>query len=43
MGTLERGTDAVLTSVSRAAEEHGGGKIQLLERGGYDDMDVCLM
>lgn len=25
------------------AEEHGGGKIQLLERGGYDDMDVCLM
>ncbi|KAF8966342.1 hypothetical protein BDZ97DRAFT_1917719 [Flammula alnicola] len=25
------------------AEESGGGKIILLERGGYDEMDVCLM
>lgn len=25
------------------AEEHGGGKIKLLEGGAYDEMDVCLM
>ncbi|KAI0701507.1 hypothetical protein BC835DRAFT_1264836 [Cytidiella melzeri] len=25
------------------AEEHGGGKIQLFERGAYREMDVCLM
>ncbi|KAL1941066.1 hypothetical protein VTO73DRAFT_7702 [Trametes versicolor] len=25
------------------AEEGGGGKITLLERGGYDDMDACIM
>ena len=25
------------------AEEGGGGKILLLERGGYDDMDTCIM
>ncbi|KAF8529396.1 hypothetical protein JB92DRAFT_2861856 [Gautieria morchelliformis] len=25
------------------AEEGGGGKIILLDRGGYDDMDVCIM
>jgi hypothetical protein len=25
------------------AEESGGGKILLLDRGGYKDMDVCLM
>ena len=25
------------------AEEAGGGKIQLLERGGYADMDACIM
>ena len=26
-----------------AAEEHGGGKIKLLEAGAYREMDVCLM
>lgn len=26
-----------------AAEEHGGGKIKLLELGAYEEMDVCLM
>ena len=26
-----------------AAEEDGGGKAILLQRGGYKDMDVCLM
>ncbi|KAI0079408.1 hypothetical protein K474DRAFT_1592196 [Panus rudis PR-1116 ss-1] len=25
------------------AEEHGGGKIKLLEKGAYDEMDVCVM
>ncbi|KAI0656046.1 amidohydrolase [Cubamyces menziesii] len=25
------------------AEEAGGGKIKLLERGGYDEMDACIM
>ena len=25
------------------AEEHGGGKIKLLEKGAYEEMDVCLM
>lgn len=25
------------------AEEGGGGKITLLERGGYDEMDACIM
>ncbi|GJE93880.1 M20 family metallopeptidase [Phanerochaete sordida] len=25
------------------AEEHGGGKIALLERGAYQDVDVCIM
>ncbi|KAI0091480.1 hypothetical protein BDY19DRAFT_930672 [Irpex rosettiformis] len=25
------------------AEEHGGGKIKLLEKGAYKEMDVCLM
>ena len=25
------------------AEEAGGGKIQLLERGAYDEMDACVM
>lgn len=25
------------------AEEGGGGKVILLERGAYDDMDACIM
>lgn len=25
------------------AEEGGGGKVILLESGGYDDMDLCIM
>lgn len=25
------------------AEEHGGGKIKLLEQGAYKEMDVCIM
>ena len=27
----------------RAAEENGGGKAILLQRGGYKEMDICLM
>ena len=26
-----------------SAEEAGGGKVMLLQRGGYNEMDVCLM
>ena len=26
-----------------AAEESGGGKVLLLERGAYEDMDLCIM
>jgi len=25
------------------AEEAGGGKVILLDRGAYDDMDICIM
>jgi metal-dependent amidase/aminoacylase/carboxypeptidase family protein len=30
-------------NISPTAEESGGGKIVLLERGGYKDMDLCVM
>ena len=32
-----------LTSYANPAEENGGGKIILLNRGGYADMDACIM
>ena len=32
-----------LISLSRTAEEGGGGKAVLLEKGAYKDMDVCVM
>ena len=31
------------TDLGRVAEEGGGGKAILLQRGGYKEMDVCLM
>lgn len=30
-------------SIGFLAEEGGGGKVILLERGAYDGMDICLM
>lgn len=35
--------NSTLTGWPCIAEEHGGGKIKLLELGGYKEMDVCLM
>ena len=32
-----------MTESECAAEEGGGGKVILLQRGGYKEMDVCLM
>lgn len=32
-----------LTDVRYEAEEGGGGKVLLLERGAYKDMDVCVI
>ena len=32
-----------LIDAGRAAEENGGGKAILLQRGGYKEMDICLM
>ena len=50
LGTPGTSTGGEFTSVAirslisgETAEEHGGGKIKLLERGAYKDMDVCLM
>lgn len=33
----------LLTHSCLLAEEGGGGKIILIERGGYKDMDACVM
>lgn len=32
-----------MTNLGSSAEEGGGGKAILLQRGGYSEMDVCLM
>lgn len=32
-----------MTDTEYAAEEGGGGKAILIQRGGYKEMDVCLM
>lgn len=32
-----------LTDMSATAEEEGGGKVVLLEKGAYNEMDFCLM
>ncbi|KAF8159514.1 hypothetical protein B0H34DRAFT_782235 [Crassisporium funariophilum] len=34
---------ALLSQKRVSAEEGGGGKVILLERGGYDEMDACIM
>ncbi|KAK7056416.1 hypothetical protein VNI00_002971 [Paramarasmius palmivorus] len=37
------GTSGKIILLGTPAEESGGGKIILLERGGYKDMDICIM
>lgn len=36
-------TSGKIVLLGTPAEEGGGGKVILLERGAYDDMDICLM
>ncbi|EEB86938.1 hypothetical protein MPER_15934, partial [Moniliophthora perniciosa FA553] len=41
---LERtNTAGKIILLGTPAEEGGGGKIILLERGGYEEMDICIM
>lgn len=43
MGITAGGRIAHAQFVLWVAEEHGGGKIELLKKGAYKDMDVVVM